>query len=358
MTSASPSVLSANPARTRDAGRRLPALRPARIATANMLSESGASVRPACIALYSSVICRKIGRTIIAPPRVICWSICWEIPILKCGNAKSWGSSRVTFPCRFRRTSHQARSASPDGADRHQQADRLAAFLPDEDAEDEAAHADDGENRTCPVDLAGPRVGDVLDELDSAEDAENDQILEQEADAPRQIRGDETAEQRPDRRGDRGRGADQRVGPLPGGALEVSVNQGLHRRQQKRRAEAPEDRPEDDDRDQVLGERHRQRADRVAQQAEHVRPPSPDQVTDLAGDQDERGRHERLERDRGLDTADGRVQVVNHRRDRDIHQRCVDNEHEHRHREEERQQAAALRRFGLCGACSFGYSAA
>ena len=35
-----------------------PALRPAINATANMLSESGASVRPACMALYSSTIWR------------------------------------------------------------------------------------------------------------------------------------------------------------------------------------------------------------------------------------------------------------------------------------------------------------
>ena len=35
--------------------------------------------------------------------------------------------------------------------------------------------------------------------------------LEQEADPPRQVRRDEAAEQRTDRRGDRRRGADQRV---------------------------------------------------------------------------------------------------------------------------------------------------
>ena len=39
-------------------GRRPPALRPATIATANMLSDSGASESPASIALYSRTICR------------------------------------------------------------------------------------------------------------------------------------------------------------------------------------------------------------------------------------------------------------------------------------------------------------
>ena len=39
-------------------GRRRPAFFPASSAIANMLSESGAIVRPACIALYSRTICR------------------------------------------------------------------------------------------------------------------------------------------------------------------------------------------------------------------------------------------------------------------------------------------------------------
>ena len=39
-------------------GRRFPARFPARSAIPNMLSESGARDRPACIALYSSTICR------------------------------------------------------------------------------------------------------------------------------------------------------------------------------------------------------------------------------------------------------------------------------------------------------------
>ncbi len=173
-------------------------------------------------------------------------------------------------------------------------------------------------------------------------------VLEQKRDPPGQVGGDEAAEQRADRGGDRGRRADQRVGLLLRGALEVAVDQGLHRGQQQRRAEAADDGPEDDDRGQALGERHRQRADRVAEQAQHVGPLAPDQVADLAPDQDERGGHERLERDRRLHAADGRVQVVHHRRDRDVHHRRVDDEHEHRHRQQDRQplRAAGLPRPG------------
>ena len=54
---------------------------------------------------------------------------------------------------------------------------------------------------------------------------------------------------------------------------------------------------------QALRERHRQGTDRVAEQPEHVGPLAPDQVADLAADQDEGGRDERLERDRRLDAA-------------------------------------------------------
>ena len=175
-------------------------------------------------------------------------------------------------------------------------------------------------------------------------------------DPPRQVGGDEAAEQRSDRGGDRRRGADQRVGLLLRGAFEVAVDQRLHRGQQQRRAEPADDRPEDDDRGQALGEGHRQRADRVAEQAQHVRPLAADQVADLAADQDERGRHERLERDRRLHAADRRVQIVNHRRDRHVHQRRVDDEHEHRHREQDREPSRAPSLVVVRGSIAHRYS--
>ena len=157
------------------------------------------------------------------------------------------------------------------------------------------------------------------------------------------IGGDEAAEERPDRGGDRGRRADQRVRLLLRRSLEVAVDQRLHRRQQQRGAEAADDRPEDDDRGQALGERHRQRADRVRQQTQHVRPLASEQVADLAADQDERGGDQGLERDRALDRAHRRVEVLDDRGDRHVHQRRVDDEHEHRRRQHERQPRAPLR---------------
>ena len=82
---------------------------------------------------------------------------------------------------------------------------------------------------------------------------------------------------------------------------------------------------------QVLGECHRRSPDGVGEQSQHVGALASDEVADLAADQDERGRDQRLDRDRRLDTAHGRVEVVYHRGDRHVHERRVDDEHEHRH---------------------------
>ena len=96
---------SANPARMILLGRRDPDLFPASTATPNIVSESGARVRPVSIALYSSTICRKIGSAIIAPPRAICWSICPEIPNRNILDRNSSGSSSIGFSPRLRRRS-------------------------------------------------------------------------------------------------------------------------------------------------------------------------------------------------------------------------------------------------------------
>ena len=50
-----------------------------------------------------------------------------------------------------------------DEADRDQDADVLAALLPDEDAEHDAAHADGREHRADDVDVARPGVRHVAD---------------------------------------------------------------------------------------------------------------------------------------------------------------------------------------------------
>ena len=69
-----------------------------------------------------------------------------------------------------------------------------------------AAHADHGEDRADDVDLARPRVGHVVDELDLRQHDRDHDDLEPEADAPREVGGHEATDQRPDRGRDRGRG--------------------------------------------------------------------------------------------------------------------------------------------------------
>jgi hypothetical protein len=77
---------------------------------------------------------------------------------------------------------------------------------------------------------------------------------------------------------------------------------------------------------------------RIAEQPERERQLAPEEIADLAADEDERRRHQRLDRDRALHAADRRVEVLHDLRDRNVHERRVDHEDEHRHRE---QQAEA-----------------
>ena len=164
-----------------------------------------------------------------------------------------------------------------------------------------------------------------------------------EAHAPGEEGRDEAAEQRPDRGGDRGGGADERVCLPLHRSGEVPVDEGLHRREQQRCAEAADDRPENEDRHEASRQGHREGADRVAEQAEHVRAFPTDQVADLAPDQDERGRDERFGRDRRLDAAGLRVEIAHDRRDGHVHQRRVDDEDEHRHRKQHREARVSAR---------------
>ena len=116
------------------------------------------------------------------------------------------------FACALAFDEPPGEERQPDRAERDEQEDRLAAFLPDEDAEDDSAHTDDREHCADEVDVARPGVLDILYELAAREHHGDDHDFESEADAPREVGRDEPAEQRPDRGRDRSRGADQRVG--------------------------------------------------------------------------------------------------------------------------------------------------
>ena len=230
---------------------------PARLASrrssaiANMLSDSGASDSPACIALYSSTIWRKIGSAIIVPPSAICCSSCPVTPNRKSFDLNRSGSSSVGLALPLARTSQytspamaaapstsSAPTASPPSCQT-----RMLSTMPPMPTTDRTAPT----ASTC----RSPVYGASRTSLMPDSTIDDDHVLEQERDSPRQVGGDESAEQRSDRRRDRRRRPDQRVRLLLRRAFEVAVDERLHGGKQQRRAEAADDRPEDDDRGEV-----------------------------------------------------------------------------------------------------------
>ena len=151
------------------------------------------------------------------------------------------------------------------GTEAHDQSHIAAALLPHEDAEDEATHADDGEDGAHGVDLARPGVGNVLDQANLGEHHQNDQCLEPEPHPPGQVRREKTPQERTDGGCDRRRGSDQCIRPLLGAPSEVAVDEGLHRRQQQGCTQSADDGPEDDDGIQILGQHHAHRTDGIGQ---------------------------------------------------------------------------------------------
>jgi hypothetical protein len=108
------------------------------------------------------------------------------------------GSEEVGIQqCRFALTlaphepGHQC--AQRHRTDRQQGGDGLPAFLPHEYAEHDAPHAQDREDRTDRVDAPGSGVRHVADEPDADQHDRDDDILEQQDDAPQQIGGDEAS---------------------------------------------------------------------------------------------------------------------------------------------------------------------
>jgi hypothetical protein len=145
-----------------------------------------------------------------------------------------------------------------DDADREQRPDRSAALLPDEDPEHDPAHPDRGEDRAHDVDPPVARVRDVVDAPAADQHDRDDHDLTGERDSPGEEGRDEATDERADRGGDRGGRADERVRLPLHRALEIAVNQRLHRRQEERGAEAADHGPEDHDREQALRECHRE----------------------------------------------------------------------------------------------------
>ena len=310
---------------------------------------------PACRASYSSTICRYIGSAIIVPPRAICWSSCPVIPYLNILDLEQIRVEQGRLPLTPRRPSHQASPASamapiPRSAPTDSPPSchtRMLSTTPPMPRTDRTP--------TDRVDTTSTGVGDFANQSDAGQHDRDDEDLEEKPDPPRQVGGDEPAEQWPDGGGDRRRRPDQGVHPALGWAFEVAVDEELHGRQQQRRAQPTQHGPEDDDRGQALGECHRQGTDGITEQPQHIGPLAPEEITHLAADQDERGRHQRLQRDRRLDPAGGRVKIPNHRRDRHVHQRGVDHQHEHRRGQQDGKSRRARSLLWVAATRCFGH---
>ncbi len=176
-----------------------------------------------------------------------------------------------------------------DSAHREENADPLAALLPDEDAEHQQGHREDGEHRSHEIDAPVPGERLLADQPAAEQDAGDDDRLDRESDPPGKKRGQGASDERADRRRDGARGADHREDlglHLP---VEVAVDQRLHRGEVERSAEAADHRPEDDDRGEALREHHRDGAQRIEDEAGDVGPLAAEEVAQLAADHDEGG---------------------------------------------------------------------
>ena len=101
----------------------------------------------------------------------------------------------------------------------------LSALLPDQNAEHDAAHAQDREERTHDVYLSPARIRHVMHQLDAGEHDTDDHYLEQKGDSPGEIGGYEPAQQRSDRGRDGGSCTDECIDPLLRCSLEVAVDE-------------------------------------------------------------------------------------------------------------------------------------
>jgi len=105
---------------------------------------------------------------------------------LKSGSENNVGSNRrrlAVAPAADEPAHQREREQRPC---EQQHRDRLAAFLPGQDAQDQQRHAQDRQDRPDDVDAAVPAVGHVADQPGPEQNAGDDHRFEQETHTPRQ----------------------------------------------------------------------------------------------------------------------------------------------------------------------------
>ena len=211
-----------------------------------------------------------------------------------------------------------------------------------EDPEDDQAQTDSRERRSDHVELrrvVGLRRG--VHPLADEQDGDHDHDLADEDVAPAEVRRHEAADHRADR--DRGSGdpADDPVGEGAVLALVVGRREGGDRRDHEHRAETFHERPAEEENGEVRAQGRDQRAEPVDREPDREGPVATPDVTELGADQHEGGHDERVHRDGALDAGDGRVEVGDDLRDRDIHHARVEDHHELRRSEDDQREPAA-----------------
>ena len=167
------------------------------------------------------------------------------------------------------------------------------------------------------------------------------------APSPGQVLGEHPAKQQPDRAarpGDRAVDS-ERLAPL----LRVAERHG-EQRQRRRREQRPE-RALAGPRRHQHAEAHRSPADRgrdrEAEQADQERHLPPEQVTELAAQQQQAAERQRVRGDHPLPVHDGEAQRLLRRRQRDVHDRGIENDHELREGDHAQDQPPVICPGGL-----------
>ena len=155
-----------------------------------------------------------------------------------------------------------------------------------------------------------------------------DRDVDEEDPRPAQVRGQHAAEQHADGRAGAGSGAVDPEREVPLAALGERGHQQRERRRREQRAAEALEGAEADQRGLRPGEAAEQRADGEEGEPRDEQPPAPEQVGEPAAEQQDAAEHDRVGGDHPLQVRLREVQVGLDRRQRDVHDRDVEDDHE------------------------------
>ena len=171
-----------------------------------------------------------------------------------------------------------------------------------------------------------------------------------------QVGGEQAADQRPGRHRDRAGRGDQPVGARALITREVRRDQRDDRRHDQRGPGTFQHRPAHDQHGQVRRQRGGQRPAPVDDAPDREGALAAEDLAELAAGDHERGHHQRVEGDRGLDPGHRRADVLGHGGDRHVHDRAVQR-HQELRRGQRQQHDPARRSRTFSGAARYGLPA-